>query len=87
MKKIVTIIIAIAFVSCDRPVSGTIKNIDTSPNDEIQVFRYYYADGEWVYVARFNDQPKTTTTTWTERHGKTTVTKCSVSKGDTIIFE
>lgn len=62
--------------------AGTLKRVDKGNNEQIEVFKYFYDDGEYVYVARFKDNSSVVSTTWSEKQGKTTVTK-----GNVVIFE
>lgn len=72
--------LAVVFTSCED--AGTLKRIDKGNNQQIEVFKYYYDDGNYVYVARFKDTPNVVSTTWIEQQGKTRVTK-----GNVVIFE
>jgi len=82
MKKSKLLIARIAFLalialifcltSCTIQPAGTIENVDQKPNDNVQVFRYYFDDGNWVYVAYFKNQPSTQTSTWYEKQGRYT---------------
>lgn len=69
-------------VSCNEP-QGTTEFVNKEDkNSKIEVYRYWYGHGSYVYVSRFKDEPNVQTTTWTERQGKTTVTKSNV-----VIYE
>ena len=59
--------------------AGTVENLTADPNSDIEVYEYYYSDGNSIYVARFKDQPKVVTTTWVEQHGKSSTTHKSVT--------
>lgn len=72
--------LAVIFTSCED--AGTLKRVDKGNNQQIEVFEYYYDDGDYVYVARFKDTPNVVSTTWSEQQGKTRVTK-----GNVVIFE
>jgi len=72
--------LALVLYSCTD--SGTLERIDKGNNQQIEVFRYFYDDGRYVYVARFKDTPNVVSTTWSEQHGKQTITK-----GNVVIFE
>lgn len=76
----VCVLLLVGLSSCTD--AGTLENIDRGGNNQIEVFRYYYADNESVYIARFKDQPNIITTTWKEQQGKTTF-----KKGNVILFE
>ena len=62
--------------------AGTLKRVDKGNNEQIEVFKYFYDDGEYVYVARFKDTPNVVSTTWQEQQGKV-----RVEKGNVVIFE
>ena len=72
--------LAVVLSSCTE--AGTLKRVDKGNNEQIEVFKYFYDDGSYVYVARFKDTPSVVSTTWSEQHGKTRVTK-----GNVVIFE
>jgi hypothetical protein len=72
--------LAVVLSSCTD--AGTLKRIDKGNNEQIEVFKYFYDDGEFVYVARFKDTTNVITTTWTEQQGKMRITK-----GNVVIFE
>jgi len=72
--------LAVVLSSCTD--AGTLKRVDKGNNEQIEVFKYFYDDGEYVYVARFKDTPNVVSTTWSEQQGKTRVTK-----GNVVIFE
>jgi hypothetical protein len=78
MKTLLILITSILLFSCTP--SGTTQQVDTSPNDNIHIIKYFYADGEYVYIARFMDQPEVVSTNWTKTHhnGKTTTTENKV---------
>ena len=62
--------------------AGTLKNVDEGNNPNIEVYKYYFASDEYVYIARFKDCPQVQTTTWKQRQGKVTHTK-----GNVVIYE
>lgn len=72
--------LAVVLSSCTD--AGTLERVDKGNNEEIEVFKYFYDDGVYVYVARFKDTPNVVSTTWSEQQGKTTITK-----GNVVIFE
>lgn len=72
--------LAVVLSSCTD--AGTLKRVDKGNNEQIEVFKYFYDDGECVYVARFKDTPNVVSTTWSEQQGKIRVTK-----GNVVIFE
>jgi len=87
MKKLKSTVRAILYItvvailaSCTR--AGTLERIDKGNNEQIEVFKYYYNTGDYVYVARFKDTPNIVSTTWRQRNGKVTSVK-----GNVVIFE
>ena len=72
--------LAVVLSSCTD--AGTLEKVDKGNNQKIEVFKYYYEDGNYVYVARFKDTPNVVSTTWTEQRGKAIVTQ-----GNVVIFE
>ncbi len=74
------VLLAVVLSSCTD--AGTLKQVDKGNNEQIEVFKYFYDDGEYVYVARFKDTPNVVSTTWQEQKGKVRVTK-----GNVVIFE
>ena len=81
MKKIRLLIILlfslILLSSCED--AGTMEQVDQGNNPNIEVYRYFYSDGNFIYIARFKDQPNVVTTTWQE--GKNQI------KSNVTIFE
>jgi len=82
MKNIILISVLLAIVLSSCTDAGTIERIDKGNNEKIEVFKYWYDDGACVYIARFKDTPDIVSTTWHERHGKSTITR-----GNIVIFE
>ena len=74
------VMLAVVLSSCID--AGTLERVDKGHNEQIEVFKYFYDDGVYVYVARFKDTPNVVSTTWSEEPGKTRVTK-----GNVVIFE
>ena len=72
--------LAVVLSSCTD--AGTLERVDKGNNEQIEVFKYYYDDGNYVYVARFKDTPNVVSTTWKVQQGKNRVTK-----GNVVIFE
>ena len=72
--------LAVVLSSCTD--AGTLERVDKGSNEQIEVFKYFYDNGEYVYVARFKDTPNIVSTTWQQQQGKTRVTK-----GNVVIFE
>jgi hypothetical protein len=83
MKKILLSLsifaISLGMVSCVE--KGTMQHLNTS-EDGLEVYKYYYDDGFFVYISRFKDQPNVQTSSWQEQQGKTTVTR-----GNVVIYE
>jgi hypothetical protein len=73
------------FLSCQE--AGSLERVDNESSD-IEVYRYFYAKGSSVFVARFKDSPNVVTTTWEEREGKFLVTKGNISifENDSILI-
>ena len=69
MKTIISILTLLLLYSCTD--SGTLVRISTDEDAPIEVYKYYYADGEYVYVARFKADTTVTTTTWSELNSAT----------------
>ena len=80
MKYILNFILVICLISCEK--AGTIVQVDNGRNSNIEVFRYYYQDGSFVYVSRFKNSKNVQTTTWTESDGESTDTRANV-----VIYE
>lgn len=86
MKTIISILTLLLLYSCTDigPISGTLVRISTDENAPIEVYKYYYADGEYVYVARFKADTTVTTTTWSELNP---ATKISSNKFSVAVIE
>lgn len=78
-KSIILILFTFILLSCDNRNAGTMLKVDKGNNENIEVYKYYYDDGSYIYIARFKDQPEIVTTTWTEQQGKQTLTKSNVT--------
>lgn len=78
MKNLLIFVLSLLIISCDKP-AGTLQNVDAGENDSIEVFRYYFKDGEYVYISRFKNQSNVVTTTWNEKQGKQTVVKSNTT--------
>lgn len=74
------LLVAVLFTGCSN--AGTLERIDKGDNEQIEVFKYFYDDNQYVYVARFKDISNVVSTTWQERQAKTRVTR-----GNVVIFE
>lgn len=77
MKTIISILTLLLLYSCTD--SGTLVRISTDEDAPIEVYKYYYADGEYVYVARFKADTTVTTTTWLEFNPATKITSNNFS--------
>ena len=82
MKTIISILTLLLLYSCTD--SGTLVRISTDEDAPIEVYKYYYADGEYVYVARFKADTTVTTTTWSELNS---ATKTSSKKFSITVIE
>ena len=79
MKKIALFTtLIIGLLGCTS--KGTLGKLNTESDPAIEVYKYWYTNGSYVYVARFKDQPNITTTTW--QSGKHQ--QASVFIGDTL---
>ncbi|MBP7119223.1 hypothetical protein KBA63_03990 [Candidatus Woesebacteria bacterium] len=77
------ILFALMFLFFACTPKGTVEPLNQFDKDSnIEVFRYYFDDGQYVYVARFKDSPNVLSTTWKQHVGKQTVTR-----GNVVIFE
>jgi hypothetical protein len=79
MKKLNFIALVFIIVLSSCADAGTLKEIDKGGNQDIEVFKYYYDTGEYVYISRFKDNPNVVTTTWSEQHGKQVVTEGNIA--------
>ena len=82
MKTIISILTLLLLYSCTD--SGTLVRISTDEDAPIEVYKYYYADGEYVYVARFKADTTVTTITWSELNS---ATKTSSNKFSITVIE
>ena len=82
MKTIISILTLLLLYSCTD--SGTLVRISTDEDAPIEVYKYFYADGEYVYVARFKADTTVTTTTWSELNS---ATKTSSNKFSITVIE
>jgi hypothetical protein len=83
MKKLLFVLLAGVLISCG-PDAGTLQSVDQGNNPEIEVFKYYYTEGGYVYVARFKDSRQVVTTTWSNFNP---ATKTHDIHGNVIIYE
>lgn len=71
MKRLIYILLLFVLFSCED--AGTLKQVDQGNNEQIEVYKYYYSDGNYVYVARFKDQSNIVSTTWKEQQGNVVI--------------
>lgn len=69
--------------------AGTKEKVGADYFDDVEIYRYYYDDGDFVYVAKHKSSPDITTTTWRESHGKTSTTRgaISIDSTNTVLYE
>lgn len=76
MKKSLSILLiglmGLLFSSCNATAPGTLEDVDQH-NDSIEVYKYYYKTGCYIYITFYKGQ-QVPTATWTEKHGKTSST-------------
>lgn len=84
-KKLNFIALLLVTVLSSCADAGTLKQIDKGGNENIEVFKYYYDTGEYVYISRFKDNPNVITTTWSEQHGKQVVTEGNITISKDVI--
>lgn len=76
MKKSLSILLiglmAVIFASCESTPAGMLKSVDRH-SDSIEVYQYFFDDGDWIYVTFYKGQ-QVPTATWTVSHGKTSST-------------
>lgn len=66
--------------SCNK--AGTIHQVNDGNDEEIEIYKYYYEYGSYVYITRFKNCPNVITTTWKELQGNYVTTK-----GNVLIME
>lgn len=76
------LLLSVMMISCETKPVGTLEDVDQAKNDSIEVYRYHFREGDWVYVSRFKNCPNIVTTTYKVKEGKTTV-----NRGNIIIYE
>lgn len=81
MKNLLIFALSLFIISCSETPAGTMQNVDSGENDSIEVFRYYFEDGNYVYISRFKSQSNVVTATWNEKQGKQTVVKSNTTIG------
>lgn len=90
MKKSILLIASILLVLTSCTPAGTVENVDRGDNDSINLVRYYYADGNSIYLATMKQKPNVITATYqTGGKNKTThidVTITPESKNE-VIYE
>lgn len=88
MKKILYLLIFSFLVnSCKE--AGTKEKIGADYFDDVEIYRYYYEENEYVYVAKHKSSPDIITTTWSERNGKTNTIRGAISIDSTnnVLYE
>ena len=82
-----SILLMLGLYSCKPTPAGTLESL-SRPTDSIEVGKYYYADNEYVFVARFKSQPTVQTTSWDEQQGKIIIRKGAVAiyENDSILI-
>lgn len=80
MTRILLFISFILILGCVP--AGTVEHVNMGDDANIEVIRYYYTDGNYVYISRFKNEPNILTTTWNEPQGKYTI-----RRGNVVIFE
>ena len=75
---LIVIMMVVLLYSCTE--AGTLVRVDVDDNAPIEVYKYFYAKGECLYVARFKDDTTVVSTTWSEFNAATkiTETKCTI---------
>lgn len=79
-KNNIIYLLIIFLYSCNE--AGTLNKIDKGNNEDIEIYKYYYEYGSYVYITRFKNCPNVVTTTWKEQQGNNLVTK-----GNILIME
>ena len=85
MKKTFIYLLIIFLYSCNK--AGTLQKIDKGNNEEIEIYKYYYDYGSYVYITRFKNCPNVVTTTWLEQQGNNVVTNGNVIIIDNVNFK
>ena len=85
MKKTFIYLLIIFLDSCNK--AGTLQKIDKGNNEEIEIYKYYYDYGSYVYITRFKNCPNVVTTTWIEQQGNNVVTNGNVIIIDNVNFK
>lgn len=90
LKKHTVIYLCLFFssmlLSCHK--SGTFKKVDNGNNKDIEIYKYYYEYGSYVYITKFKNCPNVVTTTWIEQQGHNVITKGNIliMENDSINF-
>ena len=80
LKKFICILVLLlTCISCYVPGS---KELISSKEDSIEVYRYYISKDDFIYISRFKSCPNVITVTWDEFQGKTTRKRSNV-----VIYE
>ena len=71
-NKFLVILVAIVLLTLSSclPEAGTLEKKDSISNSKVEVYKYFYKDGEYVLIGRFKDTPNIIGTTWVEQQGK-----------------
>lgn len=67
IKKTLLFFLCLFLLSCHK--SGTLKQLESGNNKDIEIYKYYYEYGSYVYITRFKNCPNVVTTTWIEQQG------------------
>jgi len=88
MKRLFYLLVVL-FVVASCTDAGTKEKVGGDYFDDVEIYRYYYEDGNFVYVAKHKSSPDITTTTWSESHGKTHTTRgaISIDSTNTVLYE
>lgn len=81
MKKLITLALSLIILNSCTP-AGTLEHVNKGINDSIEIYKYYFEKGNYVYISRFKNEHKVITTTYDEQQGKSHETI-----GNVIIFE
>jgi len=71
MKKVL-LFASLIFVAASCTDAGTTENVDKGNHSKYNIERYFYEDGECVYIITRKDSLEVTNVNWTVSHGKTT---------------
>ena len=80
LKLIPLLFLSLILFSCTE--AGTIRKLPEPEDSNIEVYRYFYADGCDVLIARFKDEPNIVTTK--RKEGKQTNEQITIFENDSI---